>query len=208
MHESALSEVFYENAWCVGLIDGTKIKVARPSDSNSHQRCVYSGHKRFHCLTYQTVTTPDRLIFHIYGPIEGRRPDTYLYRKSGLEEHMKTKLIIEGTQHYIYGDSAYVLRPWLQTAFPRSSATSAQLTHNATMNSASTAVEWSYGEVRASFTTQDFHRKLMIRKLPVALPYIVSVLLRKFKTCIGHGSLPGAFFNCTPPTLERYCTQL
>lgn len=66
---------------CVGFIDGTKIRIARPSEY-MHQRYVYSGHKRIHCLSYETITTPDGLIFHLYGSIEGRHPDAYLYRCS------------------------------------------------------------------------------------------------------------------------------
>eukprot|EP00171_Calliarthron_tuberculosum_P021420 IDg21420t1 len=60
---------------CVGFIDGTKIKIARPSGANSMQRSLYSGHKRVHGLTYQTVTAPYRLIFHLFRPVERRKSD-------------------------------------------------------------------------------------------------------------------------------------
>lgn len=107
---------------CVGFIDATKIRIARPS-GHVHQRTVYSGHKRIHCLSYQTVTTPDGLIFHLYGPVEGRQPDVFLYPSSGLDETVRNGLIVNGIQYCIYGDQDYVIRPWMQTACPTVLAT-------------------------------------------------------------------------------------
>ena len=37
---------------CVGFIDCTKIRMARPGGPNRNQRSCYFGHKRFHCLVY------------------------------------------------------------------------------------------------------------------------------------------------------------
>lgn len=101
---------------CVGFIDGTKIQIERPGGAYVTQRACYCGHKRMHCLMYQTITTPDRFIFHLYGPVEGRQPDAYLYRQSGIDDDLRVRLCINNEQHYIYGDKAYVLRPWMETA--------------------------------------------------------------------------------------------
>ena len=43
---------------CVGFIDCSKTKVSRPAKEVAAQRTFYSGHKRMHCLVYQTITTP------------------------------------------------------------------------------------------------------------------------------------------------------
>ena len=37
---------------CIGLIDGTKIQISRPSGPTSRPRGVYSGQRRIHCLYY------------------------------------------------------------------------------------------------------------------------------------------------------------
>ena len=55
---------------CVGFIDGTVLEIARPSGSLA-QRVAYNGHKRKHAIKYQAVNTPDGLIQHLYGPLEG-----------------------------------------------------------------------------------------------------------------------------------------
>lgn len=83
---------------CIGFIDGTKIQMNRPSGGNHIQRACYSGHKRFHCLIYQTITTPDGIIFHMYGPEEGRRHDMTLYRNSGIDGIMANSLKVNERQ--------------------------------------------------------------------------------------------------------------
>eukprot|EP00171_Calliarthron_tuberculosum_P020630 IDg20630t1 len=127
---------------CVGFIDGTKIKMCRPGGANSNQRAVYSGHKRFHALSYQTVTVPDGLIMHLYGPVEGRQPDCVMYGRSGLDGCMEENFRVDGKQFCIYGDAAYVLREWLVTAYPRHTATAEQQAFNVSMNRVRTAVEY------------------------------------------------------------------
>ena len=87
----------------------TKIKVSRPGGRNLIQRLVYSGHERIHILTYQTVTTPDGLIFHIYSPLEWQRPGGYIFYKSTLEDEMGDNLLIDAQQYCICEDRAYAL---------------------------------------------------------------------------------------------------
>lgn len=55
---------------CVGFIDVSKIRMCRSGGSNVMQRRVYSGHKRMHCLLYQTGTVPDGLTLHVFGLVE------------------------------------------------------------------------------------------------------------------------------------------
>ena len=83
---------------CVAFIDCTKIRMQRPGGQNSNQISCYSGHKRMPCLSYQTLTTPDGLIFSLYGPEVGRRHDMTLLRGSGLNDILQTCLNIDGVQ--------------------------------------------------------------------------------------------------------------
>jgi hypothetical protein len=192
---------------CVGFIDCTKIQVSRPGGPAANQRALFSGHKRYHCLSYQTVTTPDGLIFHMYGPEEERRHHTTLYRKSNMNYHLSRSLTGEGDnarQFCIYGDGAYLMRPWLQVGFSRHAATTEQLRYNAEMSAARVAVEWNYKDLKAMWSTQDFKRKLKVRQSPVAVLYITSALLWNCKVCFDHGSQAGSKFQCQPPTFEQY----
>eukprot|EP00171_Calliarthron_tuberculosum_P007193 IDg7193t1 len=184
---------------CIGFIVGTRIQISRPGGDNARQRSMYSGHKRFHCLAFQTVTCPEGLIIHMYGPAESRKPDLVLYTRSALDTELHSHMLIEGKQYGIYGDSAYTLRPWMQTAFPRHLASSQQVQYNRSMNRVRTSVEWSYQEVKPYFKSQDFARKMRVGEGPVGMLSLCAILLRNFKTCLWHGGLSVHYFQCMPP---------
>jgi hypothetical protein len=49
-----------------------------------------------HCLKYHVIISPDGMIIHVFGPIEGRRHDETCFKGSGvlkvLEKHFWTSL--------------------------------------------------------------------------------------------------------------------
>jgi nuclease HARBI1 len=102
-----------ERQRCAGFIDGTPIEIAR--SRGMLQRANYSGHKRRPGLKWEVITTPDGMLFHIFGPYEGRRHDMHLYAEPGLDDIRSENLLIDGVQHYLFGDSGYALRPYLMT---------------------------------------------------------------------------------------------
>ncbi|PWW75189.1 hypothetical protein C7212DRAFT_204048, partial [Tuber magnatum] len=48
------------------------------------QRTYYKGRKCKYCLKYYAIVIPDGLISHLFGPVDGRRNDTFLWQESGL----------------------------------------------------------------------------------------------------------------------------
>ncbi|POM67119.1 Hypothetical protein PHPALM_16924 [Phytophthora palmivora] len=64
-----------EGVW--GFIDGTIRPICRPSKG---QRVMYNGHKRIHAMKFQTVVTPDGIISHLFGPVDGRQARCLLYK--------------------------------------------------------------------------------------------------------------------------------
>ena len=84
---------------CVGFIGGITVQTACPGKSDSSQRNVYSRHKRMHCLHSQTATTPDGLIFYLYGPVEERQTGAHLYRKSGVDAALRSNLTVGNEQY-------------------------------------------------------------------------------------------------------------
>ena len=116
-------------------------------------------------------------------------------------------MIIDGTQFCTYGDQVYVLRPWIQTAYPLTTAAAEQVEFNKSMNSARTSLQWSYKDIKQDFVSHDFYRKLQVERVPVAHMYISCALLRNFKTCLGYNAQPSHYFGCSPPSLEEYLEQ-
>ncbi|CDF38936.1 unnamed protein product [Chondrus crispus] len=126
---------------CIGIIDGTVIGIARPK-GHKRQRVVYNGHKRKHALKYQAVTTPDGLILHAAGPIEGRRHDWTLYVRSGLDEVLPGLLDFDGLRYCFDGDSEYNRRWFMEVPFQGSILTAAQSSFNGAVSAVRITVEW------------------------------------------------------------------
>lgn len=186
----------------VGFIDGTVLGIARPK-GNLSLRVVYNGHKRKHALKFQAVNSPDGLIQHVAGPIEGRRHDWTLYIRSGLEENLPEVLEIDGVRYRIYGDSGYSRRWFMEVPFQGSSLSAAQMAFNTAMAKVRITVEWVFKEVKMYFATLDFKRKLKIYESPIGLLYLSSMLLCNFRNCI-YPNQVSKYFNVRPPTLEEY----
>ena len=101
---------------CIGFIDGTVVGVAHPKEY-MRQLVVYNGHKRKHALKCQAVNTPDGMILHAYGSVEGRRHDLYLYHCSGMDFNLEQILQIDGVQYMVYGDLGYNCRVFMEVPF-------------------------------------------------------------------------------------------
>lgn len=93
--------------------------------------------------------------------------------------------------------------PWMLTAhlYPFVDAKGA---FKRSMNTVRTAVEWSDGELKQQFTSQDFKRKLKVRNVPVTVTYVLSALLLNFKMVFERGGLGTHYFDCPPPELDEY----
>ena len=114
-----------EKVW--GFLDGTQGRMCRPQVG---QESVFNGHKRIHSLKYQSVMTPNGLIAHFFGPIEGRRHDSAMYYLSGLDAHISDIRGQDGSLLALYGDSAYAFRRYLITPFKGAHLTQLQSDFN------------------------------------------------------------------------------
>jgi len=70
------------NDRCIGFMDGTFRPHARPSEL---QEVTYNGHYRNHGFKFVSVVSPDGLMTFNYGPMKGRRHDSYVATCGGLE---------------------------------------------------------------------------------------------------------------------------
>jgi len=189
---------------CVGFIDGTGIFVSRPG--RGQQRSVFSGHKRTHMIKFQSIVTPDGLFFHLAGPMEGRRHDVTLYRDAGTDAMLEAGLLVQGVRYCVFGDKAYLLRPWVQVPVPSVAGVALgdeEEGFNVDMASVRVAVEWGYKEVKQVFPALDYKRKMKINECPVGLLNKVAVLLWNVRCCTYAGQT-SEFFDCPAPSAERY----
>jgi DDE superfamily endonuclease len=192
---------------CFGFMDCTLVRTSRPDGANAIQRSMYNGHKRCHGLKFQTVATPDGLIFHVFGPEEGRRHDSTLYRKSNMNAVLAQSLVVNDRQLCLVADSAYTLHPWLQTMFPGTSNANDEIqAFNKALSGARVAVEWSYKDIRQTWNSLDFKRKLKLNESSIGLLWIAECLLWNLKVVLGHGCQTREHFDSQPPTWSQYTT--
>jgi len=111
-------------------------------------------------------------------------------------------LVISGVQYYIYGDAAYMVRPWVQAAFS-GVMTNEQSACNTTMAVPRTAVEWGLKDVKQTCADLDYPRKLKLREGPVGLLHSTEVFVWN-PPCCTYGSSTSSFFDCNPPSVEHY----
>lgn len=71
-----------------------------------------------------------------------------MLRHSGWEELLSEMCVIDVRQFYLYGNSAYLLRPYLQQPFVTGFATLEQIVFNAEMALLRVFVEHSYRDLK------------------------------------------------------------
>lgn len=209
---------------CFGFVDGTLREIARPIYG---QEAVYNGWKRMHCLKYQAVVTPDGIIIHLFGPVEGSIHDAAVWTQSGLLDILEVHAHDpNGTSLQLYGDSAYGINEHLVTPFGGAHINQDQRDWNKAMSKVRIVVEWCFKEVIQMFPFLDFPRMQRALLSPVGLQYPVAVLLHNAHVCLHHPQIPQYFQSqlaqqdniqlpeflygqdvfelANPPTLEDY----
>ena len=203
IYARAVRQKSFVNLDVWGFIDGTVRPICRPG---LHQQMFFNGHKRIHALKFQIVTTPDGLIAHAFGPVEGCRHDAGVLGESGLLPLLQQNMNGPGGVPYaLYGDAAYPLSGYIQKGFQGAAA---QAPHrqlfNSRMSKVRQAVEWSFGEINSLWSYNDMRKQQRLLLQPVALHYGVSILLTNARTILRMGNKTSDYFKLSPPTIHEY----
>ncbi|KAJ8915566.1 hypothetical protein NQ315_012451 [Exocentrus adspersus] len=132
-----------QNCW--GFIDGTARPICRPSHN---QEQYFSGHKRQHCIKYQSIICPDGIIVSLLGAYVGRRHDAGIFAESQIYTQLQASASFDNdNQNVIYGDPAYPIRELLLRPYPNNgNLTPQQQQFNTSMSTVRQAVEWGFGK--------------------------------------------------------------
>ena len=104
------------------------------------------------------MVTPNGLIAHIFGPLEGKRHDAFMLSAGGLPNKLLQFNAPDGSPYVLYRDPAYGLSRNILSPFR-----SAQLTHqeqvfNTAMSGVRISVEWRFGKIVQYFSYLDFKK--------------------------------------------------
>ena len=203
----------FQDVW--SFIDGTVRPTCKPCPdprklppgitAGQVQQAQYSGHKRRHAFKGHAIIVPSGMLIHWFGPVDGRRHDSFLLQKSGVLEQLPN-LTIGGVDYKIYGDQAYPVLAHIVGPVPKRYAPpgSAARALNRAMSSVRIVSEWWYGIQTNTFQTLDFARWQRQYLTVPALQYAVCVLFVNCRTCMNGGNRISTYFNRPPPTLDEY----
>lgn len=147
-------------------------------------------------MKYHAIVTPDGIIVHLAGPVEGRRHDRFIFNQSGIVELLEKYANREdGTPFVIYGDPAYGINRHLISPFrgPRNLLTENERRFNSLMSRVRIVVEWVFKEVTQQFSFLDRKRSQKLLLSPVGTQYIVAVLLHNAHVCLHEPQIPKYF---------------
>jgi hypothetical protein len=183
------------------LMDGTLEEITRPT---RNQRLVYNGWKQMHCLKYHVIISPDGMIIHLFGPIEGRRHDETCFKQSGVLDILKKHFWTPTREPLVvYGDPAYTVSTHVCTPYKGAALTEAEQLFNTRMSRIREPVEWVFKEIGEQFGFLNFAKNQKLLLQPVGLFYLVAVLLCNCHTTLHHPQI-SQYFRCKPPKLAKY----
>lgn len=187
---------------CWAFIDGTVRPICRPI---INQRQYYSGHKKVHCVKYQSLICPDGIIISLKGAYPGFRHDAGIFRESGLYNELEQHTRFVNQTFVIYGDKAYSLRELLLRPYNENQVNGHpdRQEFNATMSSLRIAVEWGFQKIIQEFAFLDFKKNQKLYLQEIEMMFKTCTILINCHTCL-YGSQTGMYFHCDPPALEEY----
>ena len=188
---------------CIGFVDGTNRECARPVHG---QQDMYSGHKHYHSFKWQSLTTPDGIMSHAFGPISGRHTDMYMWHKSGVQDLFDAE---ERRPYCIWADEGYHSAGCLMAPFrrlPPSQLSSAEEEVNRSMLFPRLGVEHVFALVTNTFTWFRVPYRIKTGQMAIERAYNVAIFFTNIRTCLGYANQVSTAFDMPPPTLDEFLT--
>ena len=190
----------------VAFLDSKATEICRNSDY-LQQMSNYNGYYGHHCLRWQSLHSPNGITYHLWGPVEGRRSDSYLLNHSGFHDMFLNYEALLGFPVCAYADAGYWCSQYVQTAFRRQNGErvhgSMEDFYSSKMNKCRTSVEWGFGQVLALFPYTDSPGFKRMGGTATGQHYINATFMTNVFTCL-NGNITSSFFNLSPPTLLEY----
>jgi nuclease HARBI1 len=195
----------------IGWVDGTKFQIRRPGGRDSMQRTVYSGHKHVHALAYQAVMLADGLFLDVFGPLEGRRNDHYMWSESKIQDFMEERqgldFSVDDSKYHLYGDGGYRDSDYpLIVPYRAPEENSPEAAANRSMSSLRVAVEWGFSLLKSNWGLLEERRYMVVMRFPLDVYVKAAVILTQMKTCL-YGNQISKYYRLDPPPLSHFVPQ-
>ncbi|OWZ13353.1 hypothetical protein PHMEG_00013332 [Phytophthora megakarya] len=186
-----------------GFIDEIIRPIYRP---NKGQQAVYNGHKRVNALKFQTVITPDGIIAHLFGPVDGRRHDLFILNESKRKDFLHNNSAFHNK--LIYGEPAYGCTKVFCCPYKGCRINTPQKELNKAMSSVRVSVEWSYAEVTKYFLFLDYKRHQRAVMTPRATLNNLGGFFTNCVTIVNGCNTNSRYFRCKALSIWRLTQAL
>ena len=133
---------------------------------------------------FQSLVTPNGLIAHMFGPLEGRHHDAFMLAESGLLTKLQRFQTPSGEPYIIYGDPTYGVSQHILAPFQGARLSPQQQEFNRAISKVCVSVKWAFGKVVLNFAYMDFKKNQKVLLQPVGKYYLVAVLLTAIHACM------------------------
>lgn len=175
----------------IGAVDSTIVEILKPTDRDLDKK-YYSGKHHYHGVKAQVLVSPDGYAIHIAPLKPGKRHDSRIFRKSGLDKFLEKrgKGKRSGAEHpQILCDAGYIgltdIYPELIVPFkrpPKGELTKSQSDFNSRLHHDRALVENYFGFLKGHFRILKGVYRASIKSLEHVIPTCIclsNVLLRR-----------------------------
>ena len=140
----------------VGHIDGTHIKITAPRHDIEY---AYYCRKGGHSINVVLICDSKYRIRYANARFPGTSHDAYVWRRSVVQEFLKSKYAEGKRNFWLLGDSGFPQQPWLMTPY-RTASTRAMERYNVAHKTTRCMVERCIGILKSRFRCLSSHRIL------------------------------------------------
>jgi hypothetical protein len=189
-----------------GFIDNTINAMCRPGGgplkegeqaprlSKDVQETWWTGWKKLHGLKWQTISLPNGMEFHVWGPLSVRRNDNHMLNRSQILQQLEDLQAENEIKFILHGDSAYSEDDYMHVGGGRGFASVRQ------------SIEWNYKDIKTQWKYCDYKHALKLHNQPLSKIFLVCILLRNAYTTM-NACETALFFNCPAPDFETWIAQ-
>jgi nuclease HARBI1 len=186
---------------CIGYIDGVMFETCRPSWG---QEALWSGKDKHHGIRFHGICLPNGLLLCTEGPYNGKDTDLVMLNEGAVVGKMDAVPAIRDKPFYLYGDQIYTCSRYVIIAFD-CPVTDEEKKFNRDMNKLRECVEHAFGYLKMTFKHLTYYLVNRVLVSPVAVFFVVCVILINCKTCMRQYNPVNGYFGGPPvPQLTEY----